>query len=144
MIWKTCTLFAAGLVLAGTSYLALAGDTETKALQGTWNAAKGDEKMQLVLDGSKFTLQMHGKKVKGTFTTDAAKKPKTIDMLVTEVSDAEGQKYKGKTSKGLYEIDGNKLKWCANEPGKDERPDAFPSDPDKSKSLFLVFERAKK
>jgi uncharacterized protein (TIGR03067 family) len=144
MLWKTCTVFVTALVLSGTSYLALAGDADKKALQGTWNATKGDEKMQMVIDGNKFTLQMKGKKVSGTFTTDPTKKPKSIDMLVLEVSDEGAEKYKGKTSQGIYEIDGNKLKWCASEPGKDERPAVMPESDAKTKTLFLIFERAKK
>ena len=65
-------------------------------------------------------------------------------MTVTKGSDEETKKYEGKTSKGIYELDGNKLKWCANEPGLDERPDAFPEKDAKTKSLFLVLEREKK
>jgi uncharacterized protein (TIGR03067 family) len=144
MLWKTIATSAAVLLLACTGYLAVANENESKALQGTWEASKGDEKMKMVIDGKKFTLEFGGKTVNGTFTIDPAKKPMAMDMLITEGSDAKTQEYKGKTAKAIYEIDGTKLKWCANEPGKDERPTEFSNDATKQKALCLTFERAKK
>jgi uncharacterized protein (TIGR03067 family) len=144
MLWKTIAAFAAVIFLVSTSYLAVANEKEKKALQGTWEAAKGDEKMKMVIDGDKFTLEFQGKTASGTFTIDPAKKPMAMDLLIKKGSDAESQKFEGKTAKAIYEFDGAKLKWCANEPGKDERPNAFPDDTTNSKMLYLTFDRAKK
>jgi uncharacterized protein (TIGR03067 family) len=75
--------------------------------------------------------------LKGTFKTDATKKPKTIDMVVKEVRND------GKTIVGIYEQDGDTLKWCAAEPGTTERPTELSSG-DRSKRLFVTLRREKK
>jgi uncharacterized protein (TIGR03067 family) len=156
MHWKTLALIVTSFLLAGSTFLASAGEgkdkdknkaaaKERKALQGTWTATKGDAKIQMVFDGNKFSFEIKGKTVSGTYTLDPTKKPKTIDMLVAEGSDEDTKKFKGKTAKCIYELDGTKFKWNANEPGGDERPEAFPLDGDKqNKHLYVVFERAKK
>lgn len=150
MRWKTFALLVTALILAGFSYLANAGEgkqkgggKDKKALQGTWTGSKGDKKAQLTFDGNKFMLELGGKSASGTFTIDPAKKPKQIDMTVIK-GDDETKKFEGKTSKGIYELDGDKLKWLASEPGADDRPEAFPKEGDKTKALYLIFERAKK
>ena len=44
----------------------------------------------------------------------------------------------------IYEIDGDKLKWCAGEPGKGIRPTEFPAEPgEKDGYLYLIFARVK-
>lgn len=150
MLWKTSALLVTALILTGFSYLAVAGEgkekdaKDKKALQGTWKGSAGDKKAILTFDGNKATFMMGESTASGTFTIDPAKNPKHIDITVTKGSDEHTMKYEGKTSKGLYELDGNKLKWIANEPGKDERPEAFPKDGEKVKMLYVTFEREKK
>src|SRR5262249_20085258 len=66
-------------------------------LQGTWNAVSGEQggKEQpdakehlLIFKGNEFSIKKGDKvMVKGTFKIDASKKPKSIDM---EISEAEG------------------------------------------------------
>jgi uncharacterized protein (TIGR03067 family) len=147
---KAPALLIIAVLLAGFSYLASAGEgkekggKDRKALQGTWKGAVGDKKAQLTFDGDKFTLMMGDSSASGTFKIDPGQKPKHIDMTVTKGSDEHTKKYEGKTSKGLYELDGNKLKWLANEPGKDDRPAAFPAKGEDPKGLYLVMEREKK
>ncbi len=149
MHWKTSALFVTALILAVFSFLATAGEgkqkggKDKKALQGTWTGSKGDKKAQLTFDGNKFMLELGGKSASGTFTIDPAKDPKQIDLTVTK-GDDETKKFEGKTSKGIYELDGDKLKWLASEPGAEDRPEAFPKEGDKTKGLYLIFERAKK
>jgi uncharacterized protein (TIGR03067 family) len=64
--------------------------------------------------GDKYTMSKEGgKSVSGTMKVDADKK--TIDMMPNEGT------YKGKTLLGAYELDGDTLKICFAEPGK-ERP----------------------
>ena len=149
MHWKTSSLLAAALMIACFSYLATAGDGKDKggknAIQGTWIAAKGDQKMELTFEAKNFSLSFFGKKLTGTYTADPSKTPKQLDMTVTDAgSDEDNQKFKGKTSKAIYEIEGNKLKWLAPEPGNEERPTAFPKDGEKTRALFITFEREKK
>jgi uncharacterized protein (TIGR03067 family) len=118
---------------------------EQDKLQGTWAAVEGGPPGgQLTFAGDKFTIRdtKENKDVaKGTFKVDPSKKPKTIDMTVTE--DSEGGKYKGKTSLGIYELDGDQLKWCANEPGKTERPKEFVKEASGDRYLLITFKRHK-
>ena len=149
MLWKTAGLFVAALVLVGFTVLASAGEgkdkavaKDKKALQGAWAAEKDGKKVQMVITGDKFVLSAEGKKMgSGTFTIDPTQKPKTIDLLVTEGDNAN---FVGKTSRAIYEVDAGKFKWCANEPGKDERPKEFVDKAGDSRFLLINFEREKK
>ena len=148
MYKKSLSMFAV-LLLGSFSVMAWAGDGKDKkgatALQGSWKASdavKGDSR--ITFDGNKFTVEFKDEKATGTFTTDASKTPKTIDMLITGGTAKIGEKYKGKTSLGIYAVEGNKLKWCANEPGADARPTAFPDKDSPTKMLYIVFDREKK
>jgi uncharacterized protein (TIGR03067 family) len=146
---NTFALLASALILGISSLATIAGDakdkpSDKKAIQGTWTFTKGNEKIQLALTGNKFTLDFKGKTVSGTFSLDPTQKPHTIDMTVTEASDDDNAKFKGKVSKGIYELDGDQLKWLANEPGKEDRPKAFPAAGESPKSLYVTFDRVKK
>src|SRR5207244_3615460 len=115
------------------------GDKKDKKgnLQGTWAAEKDGKKAEMTFTKDMFSIVFDGeKKFQGTFKTDASKTPKHIDMKITE-----GDKYQGMTALCIYEIDGDTLKWCANEPGKDTRPTAFADK--EGGHLFLVFKRVK-
>jgi uncharacterized protein (TIGR03067 family) len=57
-------------------------------------------------------------KTDGTIILDTSKKPKVIDIVPDNGPD------RGKKQPGIYEIDGDKLKICAAQPGK-ERPATF-------------------
>jgi uncharacterized protein (TIGR03067 family) len=147
MSGRTSALLVGALVLAGSSFAAIAGDAkdgDSKAIQGAWSFTKGDDKIKLTFDGNKFQFEFKGATVNGTFKLDAAKKPRAIDMTVTKGSDEKTKAYEGKTARGIYQIEGDKLKWCSNEPGKDERPSAFPAVGEKTMGLFVTFERQKK
>jgi len=141
MLGKTIALFVAALLLSGMGLMAIASDKDNKAIQGTWEASKDDKKIQLTFEGNKFTFRIADASITGTVTTDSKKKPYAIDMTVTDTSDEGHMKYKGKTSKGIFEVDGDKLKWCASEPGADERPTEFAEAKGKK---CITFERAKK
>jgi uncharacterized protein (TIGR03067 family) len=143
---KTSALLVGALVLAGSSFAAIAGDAkdDKKAIQGAWSFTKGDDTIKLTFKGDKFQFEFKGASVNGTFKLDATKKPHTIDMAVTKGSDEKTKAYEGKTALGIYQLDGDKLKWCTNEPGKEERPTAFPAVGEKAMGLFVTFERQKK
>lgn len=150
MHWKTTTLLLSALVLAGSSFGAIAGDEKKaaakgqKALQGLWTAKKDDETFKMTFDGNKFKLEFKGESASGTYTLDPSKEPKTMDLLIVKGSGDNTQKFEGKTSKAIYHVDAKKLKWLANQPGRDERPEAFPKEGEGPKGLYLEFERAKK
>src|ERR1700687_585472 len=132
MHWKTTALLVSVCILAGSSLLAIAGDDKTaavkkdrKALQGLWKATK-DNKASIIairFDGDKVVVTTKDDETyTGVCTIDPAKTPKTIDIKVTGGTAKKAQDAKGTTSLGVYEIDGAKLRWHANQPGGDERP----------------------
>jgi uncharacterized protein (TIGR03067 family) len=77
----------------------------------------------LVFKGDTFALKK-GDEVglKGTFKLDPSKKPRAIDMTITE-GGREGEK--GKVLHGIYELGKGTLKWCTSEPGGTDRPKEF-------------------
>jgi uncharacterized protein (TIGR03067 family) len=101
---------------------------EAKKFEGTWEVVKAtgngmpiEQKSTLVLEGNKYTrTRPNGDTDTGTFSVDPSKKPKTIDVMPGD------GKAKDKTWLGIYELDGDSLKICLAEPGKD-RPDDFTS-----------------
>ena len=117
---------------------------DKKAIQGSWTAKKDDKSAKLTFNAEKFTLELGGKTIKGTFTIDSSKTPKHIDLTVTKGSDAAAQKFEGKTSKAIYEFDGDRFKWLAPSPGDEERPTAFPQEGEQARGLYLIFDREKK
>jgi len=121
---------ATGLVQAGDA------KKDQQGLQGTWKATFDDKKLLLTFKGDTFTFTMGDDKYQGTFKVDPSKKPKHINMTVKK-----GDKFVDKTSLGIYELKGNTLKWAANEPGKDVRPDEFR---ETEGMLYVVLDRQKK
>jgi len=81
-------------------------------------------------------VDQQGKKVhgKGTISLDAGKSPKEVDTKFSEGPIA------GKTSLGIYELDGDTLKSCVAEPG-DPRPKTFASRRG-TRLMLVVYKRA--
>src|SRR5579872_2174418 len=111
--------------------------TELDKLKGTWltvslvndgktlidekNPPKEGTIPKVVYDGTKWMLKQGDKTfVTGQFKIDPAKKPKQIDFM--EDSDTKNDKLK----LGIYEIDGDTIKFCLALPGK-PRPTEFTS-----------------
>jgi uncharacterized protein (TIGR03067 family) len=64
-----------------------------------------------------------------------------MDLTITE---GENANYLNKTALAIYDVDGDTLKWCANEPGREGRPTAFPAKEGEDKThLYIIFKRAK-
>ena len=135
-----CSIAAVVLSLSGLFVSAAvpqpAGKTaaasDQKAIQGTWQPLKaemrgspapGDVREQrMIFSGDRFKL-VEGEKVliRGTFTLDDSKTPKVMEMKVSEGAggDAEAPVH------GIYQLDGDELKWCAAEPGSTAGPEKF-------------------
>jgi RNA polymerase sigma factor (sigma-70 family) len=108
-------------------------DEDKKKLQGTWytvsvqsHGMKVPEErilakdVRLVVKGDQWTLkEMQGDADKEfTVRLDSGKKPKAINIVYQTGEN------KGKTSLGIYELDGNTLRVCLGEPG-DPPPTKF-------------------
>jgi uncharacterized protein (TIGR03067 family) len=139
------------LILAAITFVAADGDANKKdmeKLQGDWAAVSmirdgmpfpRDDAQAFfrTVKGDRYTVFRYDEVVnKWTFTIDATKEPKTMDVL------PEGTDDKAKASLGIYEFDGDKLKVCFAMPGKD-RPTGFASKEGSGHAL-TVWEREKK
>ncbi len=126
---------------------------ELKKLEGTWevvsvesNGRKGAEGeltgLAYVFEANgKWKLQKDGEsQAEGTFTIDPTKNPPTIDYkIVSSIS----EESKGKTSLGIYKLDGDKLTVCRTWPDNDQRPAEFAASAE-SKCILTEFNRKKK
>jgi uncharacterized protein (TIGR03067 family) len=126
-------LSLASLVAAAPDAPGAPGAAKDKAaLQGTWQvvkeemrggAAPGDVRdHRMVFSGDEFKL-VEGDKVliRGTFTLDPSKSPRVMEMKITEGAGPDPEA----PAHGIYELKGGELKWCAAEPGSDDRPQKF-------------------
>jgi uncharacterized protein (TIGR03067 family) len=137
------------LLVCGLSVLLAGGAAaggnkkDLEKLQGKWLAELDGKKIELKLAQERFTITFSdGDKeivFKGAVALDAAKKPRHIDFTIDE-----GPKFVGDTARGIYELDGDTLKWHANQPGKEARPAEFPAvQGEVNGGLYLEFRRAK-
>ena len=104
--------------------------TDLARLEGEWSmvsgSADGQPMPETMVAGSKRVCKGDQTSVtvggqlfmKAKFTLDPSKKPKTIDYLMT------GGPTKGKKQLGIYELDGDTVKFCFAAPGS-ERPTDF-------------------
>jgi RNA polymerase sigma factor (sigma-70 family) len=108
-------------------------DEDKKKLQGTWYTVSVEshgmkipqerilaKDVRLVVEGDRWTLTEARGDPDKVFTVrlDATKRPKAIDSIYQTGPN------KGKTSLGIYELDGDTLRVCLGEPG-DPRPTTF-------------------
>jgi uncharacterized protein (TIGR03067 family) len=144
-----------GLLLVGGPLLA-GGDAKDEAVkkdrkryEGTWqvvslevdgNKAAEDDARKITVtneaDG-KSAIEVEGKVVaRGTSEIDPTKKPKEVDLTVTEGENS------GKTALGVYRFGEDARTVCLAQPGKD-RPTEFTA-PAGSGHVLAVLKRAQK
>jgi uncharacterized protein (TIGR03067 family) len=111
--------------------------TDRQRLQGIWEYVAGVQEAELLIAGGHYTCKFpqSGKLYMGTYVLDPTADPPRIDMTVEEGPPP----YRGRTSLGIYRLDGEILHWCPAKPDED-RPAAFPS-PDDSRYLYLILRR---
>jgi uncharacterized protein (TIGR03067 family) len=138
---------AVGLLM-GADKAADSSKKEMKQLQGEWSMVSGEIDGQAlpqeyvkgakrVAKGNETTVMIGGRLfMKAKFTIDPTKKPKTIDYTMT------GGPTKGKTQLGIYELAGDKVKFCFAAPGK-ARPADFSTKEGSGRTLS-VWKRARK
>ena len=124
-------------LLYDTDVREAAAARDRERLQGVWNFVTGRRKVQLYVSGDHFTAKFNnGDVYVGTFEIDPTKKPKAMDMTITEGPD----RYRGRAARCIYALDGEHLIWCPGEPGAADRPTAFPPT-DSQEHLCIVFRR---
>jgi uncharacterized protein (TIGR03067 family) len=121
---------------------------EMAELEGEWAMLSGEiDRQPLPADYLKSarrvakegvtTVTINGQLfMKAKFAIDPAKKPKTIDYTMTDGPT------KGKTQLGIYELNGDTVKFCFAAPGK-ERPAEFKTQEGSGRTLS-VWKRDKK
>jgi uncharacterized protein (TIGR03067 family) len=120
-------------------------NADQEKLLGSWTVVSGQEDgkalppekvkgSHVVITKDTLTCQEENQKRVMTYKLDSSTTPKQIELTTTEGSD------KGKTSHGIYSLDGDALKICFAQPGND-RPKEFTSK-EGSKAVSFVLKRA--
>jgi uncharacterized protein (TIGR03067 family) len=92
-----------------------------KPFQGTWTTDGDGIDAKWTFEGEIVKATVNGTDYKCKAKVDTEAKPHpTIDLQIDEGP----EEAKGKTSKGIYKLDGEKLTICVSVPGKD-RPKEF-------------------
>jgi uncharacterized protein (TIGR03067 family) len=136
------------LVLAGADSAQDAVKKEMAHLEGEWSMVSGEanglsmpketvQSGKRVAKDGETTITFGGQVYfKARFSIDPAKKPRAIDYTMTEGPT------KGKTHLGIYELDGDTVKFCFAAPGG-ERPTDFTAKEGSQRTLS-VWKRDKK
>jgi uncharacterized protein (TIGR03067 family) len=129
-----------------------AGKKDMEKLQGTWRVVsmEGEGEKAPADFAKRFTYTFKGDRIhflgdkttpgadlEFSYTLDAAKQPKAIDMKITKSPD---KKDVGEGSVGIYVLDGDNLKLCMD---PKERPKDFTTKQGQARTL-VVLKREKK
>jgi uncharacterized protein (TIGR03067 family) len=87
--------------------------------------------LKLVIKGNRYTVTIGDMSEEGTFKLDPTRNPKAIDLSPSSGAN------KGKTVKGIYELDGDTHKTCFADPGK-PRPKDFTAKAGSGQSNFVM------
>ena len=121
---------------------AMAVAEELKRFEGTWRyestIVEGTSipttalaNVRLVLKGDTFAMTDPSATYRGTFKVDPTAVPKTIEISFTEGPEV------GKTSRGIYELEGDTYKVCIGLAGRD-RPETFACKPGSGHALQVL------
>lgn len=140
--WKRFALTVA--LLASTGLISLAAATtadDAKKLQGTWILVSGEENgrkldvdevrnSKMVIKGDEHDVRVGVDTYVGTHKIDSSKTPKQIDNVDTD------GKMKGKTLRGIYELEGDTLKVCLAMPDA-ARPGEFKAATGSNQNIYV-------
>ena len=122
----------------------------TQALEGTWKTVAqkvggreiGEDfsEHRMTFAGDRFTVTNGDRTLmSGTWKKSAAAgKPASIDLTITEGG---GDEHTGEVAVGIFQLDGDTLRWCTGEPGQKDRPTSF--DTDGTSFMLIEFKREK-
>jgi len=128
-------VLAAGLLVAADTPQEGTIPKDFQDLQGTWQVtsvtsdgkdipAEEIKGFKVRIQGDKYTLEVDKQVLEeGQLKVDSSQKPKTIDSIAATGAN------KGKSQRGIYEVEGDNLKICFAPPGKDQRPTELASKP---------------
>jgi uncharacterized protein (TIGR03067 family) len=145
---RVIIMVIAALLLVGAGAAQDATKKEMSQLEGDWSMVSGEANgmampQETVKTGKRTakdgeTTITFGEQLyfKAKYTIDPTKKPKAIDYMMTEGPT------KGKTHLGIYELEGDTVKFCFAAPGKD-RPTEFTAKEGSQRTLS-VWKRDKK
>ena len=102
-----------------------------RVVEGQEVPEEGSRTARLIVKGDRFEMTDPAATYRGTYTVDPSVTPKTIDVTFTEGPEA------GKTSRGIYELDGDTYKVCVGLAGRD-RPEEFASKPGSGHALQVL------
>jgi uncharacterized protein (TIGR03067 family) len=122
-----------------------AAKKDLASMEGEWNLVAMEvdgkpvpaEKLvsaKLTIRGDKYTLVSRNKQHEVELKLDPSKSPKEIDMTFLDGPN------KDRVGKGIYEINGDKLKICRSLDPQDERPKDFKTE-GKVNYFVMVWER---
>jgi uncharacterized protein (TIGR03067 family) len=140
-----------GILVLSLGVLAAADDQDKKdgdGIKGTWalsavtDNGQGADETFIKQTKAKFEDKAYSQIVagmtveEGTYKLDPDKTPRTIDFIIETGQD------KGKTQLGVYEVDGDTLKFCVTKSGSAVRPKDFNAKEGSNQMLF-VWKRVK-
>jgi uncharacterized protein (TIGR03067 family) len=107
-----------------------------EALHGAWQSIEGQRQADLIIAGDRLTIHFEdGDIYMGRFTVSANGRPRKMDVVVEEGP----AQHRGLVALGIFEIDGEQLRWCTASPGQADRPAAFTQE--HPRHLCMVFRR---
>ena len=108
---------------------------DLKKMQGTWVRAGDDgPDLKWVIAGETLKASVNGQEYTSKLTLDAKATPHPSADIVIKEGPGDSA---GKTAKGIYKFDGDRLVFCITAPGNDSRPTEFKAVED-SQFLFTL------
>jgi uncharacterized protein (TIGR03067 family) len=124
---------ALGLAVSAAHEAGTRDDDSLKPFQGSWATDGEGIDSKWTFDGDTLKASVNGQDYTCKVKVDPAAKPNgTLDMTINEGP----EESKGKVSKAIFKLDGEKLTLCVSVPGKD-RPKEFAQVDDES-YLFVL------